>query len=291
MPGVPVAPLSGRNCLITGGSRGLGAEIATTFWDAGANLMLVGRSGRALEEAVSRLSRRPDQTVATLTADLSDPSSPEMIAAEAFAVFSRLDVLVNNAGIQGPIGPVWENDWAAWENVFQVNLFAPVALCRRCVPDMARWKRGKIISISGGGATGPRARFSAYATAKAGLVRFSETLAEETRGLGIDVNCVAPGAMPTDMLGAVIEAGPDVAGQHEYDMAVRARQPGIASPRRAAELCLLLASAAGDGITGKLISAVWDPWDNLPKHKSDLERTDVYTLRRIVPDDRGLDWS
>ncbi len=283
--------LSGRNCLITGGSRGLGAEIATTFWEAGANLMLVARSGPSLQELASRLSRRPDQTVATLSADLNDPSSPDRIAAEAFATFTKLDVLVNNAGIQGPIGPVWENDWAAWESVFQINLFAPVALCRRCVPNMARWKRGKIISVSGGGATGPRARFSAYATAKAGLVRFSETLAEETRGMGIDVNCVAPGAMNTDILGAVIEAGPSAAGQREYDLAVQARRPGAASPRRAAQLCLLLASAAGDGITGKLISAAWDTWDNLPKHKSDLERTDVYTLRRIVPGDRGLDWS
>ncbi len=109
--------------------------------------------------------------------------------------------------------------------------------------------------------------------------------------MGIDVNCVAPGAMNTDILGAVIEAGPSAAGQREYDLAVQARRPGAASPRRAAQLCLLLASAAGDGITGKLISAAWDTWDNLPKHKSDLERTDVYTLRRIVPGDRGLDWS
>ncbi len=252
--------------------------------------MLVARSGPAMQEMVSRLPRRPSQSVATLSADLNDPGSPDRIAAEAFATFTRLDVLVNNAGIQGPVGPAWENDWAAWQSVFQINLFAPVALCRRCIPEMGRRNSGKIISISGGGATGPRARFSAYATAKAGLVRFSETLAEETRGMGIEVNCVAPGAMNTDILAAVIEAGPRAAGQREYDLAVQARQTGAASPRRAAELCLLLASAAGDGITGKLISAVWDPWDNLPEHKFDLERTDVYTLRRIVPDDRGLDW-
>ncbi len=283
--------LAGHNCLITGASRGLGAEIAVTFWEAGANLILLARSGIGLRKLISTLPRRPSQSVALLEADLNDPTSPDRVAAEVFATFAKLDVLVNNAAIQGPIGPAWENDWAAWQTVFQINLFAPVALCRKCVPEMARRKRGKIINVSGGGATGPRARFSAYATSKAALVRFSETLAEETRVIGIDVNCVAPGPMNTDILGAVIDAGPGLAGQHEYDLAGETRQSGGASPRRAAELCLVLASATSDGITGRLISAVWDRWDKLQEHKSELERTDVYTLRRIVPNDRGLDWS
>jgi 3-oxoacyl-[acyl-carrier protein] reductase len=281
--------LKQRNCLITGASRGLGAKIAAAFWEAGANLMLVARTASALKQVADGLPRRADQRVITYAADLSDPQAPEQIIAEARKEFGALDVLVNNAGIQGPIGPCWENDWQAWQTTLQVNLLAPIALCRLCVPWMAQRGRGKIVNLSGGGATGPRPNFSAYATAKVGLVRFSETLAKETHSMRIEVNCIAPGAMDTAMLAAIVEAGPEAAGQREYELAVKACSTGEATLVRAVALCMFLASSASDGITGKLISAVWDPWETLPNHLEDL-RTDVYTLRRIVPKDRGMRW-
>ena len=155
---------------------------------------------------------------------------------------------------------------------------------------MARAGRGKIINLSGGGATGPRPNFSAYATTKAGLVRFSETAAEETRELGIEINCIAPGAMDTGLTVEILRSGPSGAGQKEYESALKVRERGPAALGRAADLCVFLASSASDGITGKLISAVWDPWETLPKFLSDLRETDIYTLRRIVPKDRGRDW-
>jgi len=278
-----------RNCLITGASRGFGAKVAAAFWEAGANLILVARTALVLQQVADALPRRPDQRVITHVADLSDPQAPVQIITEARKEFAVLDVLVNNAGIQGPIGPCWENDWQAWQASLQVNLLAPVALCRLCVSWMARQGRGKIINLSGGGATNPRPNLSAYATAKAAVVRFSETLAEETRSLGIQVNCVAPGAMGTAMLAAIVEAGPQAAGQREYDQAVRILSREDATSERAAALCVFLASSVSDGITGKLISAVWDPWETLPDHLDDL-RTDVYTLRRIVPKDRNMSW-
>jgi len=281
--------LQHRDCLITGASRGLGAEIAATFWQAGANLMLVARTASALKQVADALPRRADQRVTTHVADLSDPQSPDQIMAAARQEFSALDVLVNDAGIQGPIGPSWENDWQAWQTSLQVNLLAPIALCRLCIPWMAQRGRGKIINLSGGGATAPRPRFSAYATAKVGIVRFSETLAEEARALAIDVNCIAPGAMGTAMLAAIVEAGPEAAGQREYEQAARILSSGEGPSERAAKLCVFLASSASDGISGKLISAVWDPWEMLPDHLDDL-KTDVYTLRRIVPKDRNMPW-
>lgn len=282
--------LVGRNCLITGASRGLGGSLATAFWNAGANLFLVARSAIALLDVIAQLRPHPSQKVVTFAADLSDPASLEGILAAARESIGAIDVLVNNAAVQGPIGPVWEQDWAQWQSVLRVNLFAPIALCRLCVLEMVQQRRGKIINLSGGGATGPRANFSAYATAKAGLVRFSETLAEETWDLGIDVNCVAPGAMDTGMLATVLEAGPTLAGQREYEAALKVRQAGGVLPERVTALCVFLASPESDGITGKLISAVWDPWEALPEHLEELRKTDIYTLRRIVPKDRGLTW-
>jgi len=115
-------------------------------------------------------------------------------------------------------------------------------------------------------------------------------LAAEVSAIGIDVNCIAPGAMPTSMLESIVKEGPSRAGHKEYDAALRVMMGGSMALERAARLCLFLASKESDGITGKLISAVWDSWEDLPSHLDELRTTDVYTLRRIVPKDRGLNW-
>jgi 3-oxoacyl-[acyl-carrier protein] reductase len=280
--------LTSRTCLVTGASRGLGARISQVFWDSGASLLLVARSRSALEETLARLPARAGQRATALASDLADPAAAARIVSFARSSFGRLDVLVNDAAMAGPIGPAHMNDAAAWREAIQVNLLSPVELCRLCVPWMAEGGRGKIVNLSGGGATGPRPSFSAYATAKAGLVRFSETLAEETRGLSIDVNCVAPGVMKTSLLMEATRAGAAAAGVREVEIASR---PGDDSALdRAAALCAFLASPASDGITGKLISAVWDPWEELPSHLDELRESDIYTLRRIVPADRGAGW-
>jgi 3-oxoacyl-[acyl-carrier protein] reductase len=209
---------------------------------------------------------------------------------EAHSLLARLDILVNNAAIIGPIGKVWETDWDQWNTAIRVNLLAPVELCRLVVPWMAVNGGGSIINVSGGGATGPRPYFTAYGTAKAALVRFSETLARETSELRIRVNAVAPGAMATEMAEAVLRAGPERAGAEEFSRAQRQTEAGATVPENAAELVAFLASSAAERVTGRLISAVWDPWRTLSNHVAELEESDIYTLRRIVPLDRGRNW-
>jgi 3-oxoacyl-[acyl-carrier protein] reductase len=200
-----------------------------------------------------------------------------------------LDVLVNNAATQGPIGPLLENDFLAWQRTVQVNLLAPVAFCQALIPLMKKMRGASIINLSGGGATGPRANFSAYATAKAGLVRFSETSAEELIPDGIRVNCIAPGAMKTDMLGEVLAKG-DAAGARERKLANKVFEEGGASMNRVADLALFIASDLSKGITGKLVSAMWDNWEHWPEHLQELSGSDAYTLRRIAGRDRGFTW-
>ena len=177
------------------------------------------------------------------------------------------------------------------ERALRVDLIAPVALTRLLVPMMpaSRSTRGKIINISGGGAAAPRPNFSAYAVAKPGLVRFTETLAGELAA-AIDVNAVAPGPMKSAMTQAVLHAGRHSAGDREYDSASQVAACSDGGVECAAELCAFLASPASDGITGRLVSAVWDRWEELPRHLEDLKRSDVYTLRRVVPGDRGMTW-
>ena len=281
---------SARYCVITGASRGLGRFLAEHFWRNGWNLILVARDRQALDGFAHSLSGQTGQVLHVIVADLADAAAIGQLIAEAKATFPRIDLLINNAGVQGPVGPSWKNDWQEWIAALQVDLLAPVLLCRGIVPWMLETHGGSIINLSGGGATGPRANFSSYATSKAGLVRFSETLAEELRPYGIRVNCVAPGAMDTDMLREVIAQGEEAVGKKEFETAMRVVKDGGASRQRVAELCAFLGSDDASGISGKLISAPWDNWENWLEHVDELRASDAYTLRRITGRDRGFSW-
>lgn len=275
--------------LITGGTRGLGALLVRRFWLAGYSLAVVARQEADIRKVLSELPKRDNQTALALPCDMGSPAQVAALIERVKNACPQLKVLVNNAAVQGPIGPVWENDFSAWDQALQVDLLAPVALCQGLIPLMNGTSGGSIINLSGGGATGPRPNFSAYATAKAGLVRFSETIAEELKPSGIRVNCIAPGAMKTAMLGELLSKG-DAAGERERSLANKVFEEGGASMDRVADLALFLASDVSKGITGKLISAVWDDWEHWPEHLDELASSDVYTLRRIAGRDRGFEW-
>lgn len=254
--------------------------------------MICGRSMTELERAGTDLRSLASRsgTVATLVADVSVESDVERLVDQTLERFQRVDVLVNNAAVQGPIGATEDVPWNDWEAAVRVNLFGSVLCCRAVVPHFRANRYGKIIQLSGGGATSPRPRLSAYAASKAAVVRFAETLAEELRGTGIDVNAIAPGALNTRFLDEVLAAGPERVGDAAYERALEQRSNGGSPPDLAARLAVFLGSGASDGITGKLISAPWDSWHELSAHTDDLRASDVYTLRRIVPADRGLPW-
>lgn len=286
------AVLAGRAAIVTGGSHGLGLEIARAFVTAGARVVVCARDTEALDRARADLESvaAHADAVATIAADVSDPESVERLVAFAVERFSQIHVLVNNAGVYGPKGLVEEVSWDEWEHAVRVNLFGSVLCSRAVLPHFRANGYGKIVQLSGGGATSPLPRLSAYAASKAAVVRFAETLAEELRGTGTDVNAVAPGALNTRLLDEVLDAGPDRVGESFYERALEQRSAGGTPLDLPARLVVFLASAASDGITGKLISAPWDPWAEFPGHIEDLRTSDVYTLRRIVPADRGLSW-
>jgi NAD(P)-dependent dehydrogenase (short-subunit alcohol dehydrogenase family) len=210
--------------------------------------------------------------------------------AYALDCFSRVHVLVNNAGIYGPIGPIESVDWRAWVRAVEINLHGSVLMVRALIPHFKHHRYGKVIQLSGGGATNPLPRISAYAASKAAVVRFAESLALEVEEFGIDVNAIAPGALNTRMMDELMAAGRDAVGPAFYERMKKIADEGGTPLERGAELAVFLASEASDGITGRLLSAVWDRWSDLPARREDLKRTDVYTVRRIVPADRGLDW-
>ncbi len=286
--------LSNRNAIITGASRGLGAEIAGVFVQNGANVLLCARDAVSLEKERGIIEGKkvfPEQRILSVAADLSRPEENDRIVAFGERELGRIDILVNNAAVQGPIGPMEENPWDAWEKTIQTDLLGPAYLMHSLIPIMKKQGRGKIINLSGGGATGPRENYSAYAVAKTGLVRLTETLARETKDDHIDINAVAPGAMTGRMLEETLRAGEKAVGRDEYRKALERKEKGGASLENAARLCLFLASDQSDGITGKLISAVWDDWEHFSQERIEKMRSgDIYTLRRIIPQDRGENW-
>ncbi len=282
--------LQGKRALITGASRGFGAEMARVFLEAGANVVICARDERALAAVAQELKSKaaPDQAVLAVRADVAVEEDVRHLMAEVDREWGGLDILVNNAGVQGPMGKLHLVDMDEWWQAVQINLRGAVLMCKHAIPLFLRQGRGRIIQLSGGGATGPRPFISAYAASKAALVRLVETVAEEYREQGICINAIAPGAMNTKMLEEVLAAGPEKVGEACYRGAVAQKEKGGVPMRRAADLAVFLATDGAVGITGRLISAVWDPWEKLAEAQDRLMKTDVYTLRRIVPEDRGL---
>jgi 2-dehydro-3-deoxy-L-rhamnonate dehydrogenase (NAD+) len=285
--------LAGRSALITGANQGLGRAIAARFVQGGASVLLVARGEELLQQVRAELAARvtqPGQQVLAIRGDVARPESCDEVVRFGLDHLDNLCILVNNAGVYGPMGPVEEVSWDAWVEAVQINLFGTVLMCRSFIPHLRSLKYGKIVNLSGGGATAPLPRISAYAAAKAAVVRLTETLALELADARVDVNAIAPGALNTRLLDEVLAAGPDKVGKDFYERSLRQRDEGGAPLDKGAELAAFLASAQSDGISGRLFSALWDDWRALPGWRETLARTDVYTLRRITPEDRGVRW-
>jgi NAD(P)-dependent dehydrogenase (short-subunit alcohol dehydrogenase family) len=201
-----------------------------------------------------------------------------------------LDVLVLNAGIYGPMGATESVPLDEWRRALDINLYGVLLPCRAVIPHFKKAGRGKIIVLSGGGATNPLPNISAYAASKAAVIRLMETLAEELKPFRVDVNAIAPGALKTRLVDEVLAAGPEKVGAEFFAKNKKWAAEGAVPLELGASLAVYLASAQSDGITGRLISAQWDDWAKLHEHRDALAGSDIYCLRRIVPKDRGQKW-
>jgi len=284
--------LLGKAAIITGANQGFGLEVARKYVLAGADVMLCARNAALLQEVTIDLAKLavPGQKVCAKVGDVSAEADVTALVRETLTKLGSCHILVNNAGIYGPKGEIGTVDWSEWTKAIEINVYGSILMCRALLPHFKAQGYGKIIQLSGGGATNPLPGISAYAVSKAAIVRFAETLAEEVRGTGIDVNAIAPGALNTRLLDEILDAGPEKVGKAFYERSLKQKESGGTPLSRGAELALFMASEASDGITGKLISAVWDDWEHWPEHLDELSASDVYTLRRIVGRDRGCAW-
>src|SRR6202795_2997717 len=203
--------LKDRFALITGASQGLGAEIARHYVTDGASVLLCARSADKLAEQQQALAPllASGARIVTITGDVGEPKDVDRIFEKLRAEFPRLDILVNNAGVYGPMGNIEDVDWDEWVDAIRINLLGLVCVSRAAMPMFRAQRYGKIINISGGGAANPMPSITAYAASKAGVVRFTESLALECKDDRIDVNAIAPGALVTHMMDQLLEAGPD----------------------------------------------------------------------------------
>jgi 3-oxoacyl-[acyl-carrier protein] reductase len=239
----------------------------------------------------SELSRTFAPTFRCSKVDVSDWEQVAAAAQEVAQAWPHVDALIACAGLQGAIGPAVSVDPLHWSATVRANLDGTFYAIRAFYMQLEQCgRRAKIVCFSGGGATKPRSHFSAYSVAKTGVVRLVETLAEEWSGQPIDINAVAPGAINTRLTEEVLALGPAVAGEAEYNAALKQKSSGGGSLEKALGLVNFLLSPKSDGITGRLISAPWDPWPTLGEHAERLKNSDVYTLRRIVPPERNLNF-
>ena len=270
--------LKNKNVILTGAGRGIGQVIARKFATEGATLALLSRTKEELEETLELIKSDSPSSI-IVPVDISDEAQVKKVISLIKSRFKAIDVLINNAGIQHPIGKFHENDFLVWKQNIVINLFGTALLTHLVLPEMIKNKKGKIINMSGGGSTSPRPNFSAYAVSKTAIVRFTETLAEEYRENNIDINAVAPGAINTQMLEEVIAA--DIFAGQELSDAMKRKNNGGNDPNVAASLFAFLASDLSVGITGKLISAPWDPWEEHEFQQELKTKKDLGTLRRI----------
>lgn len=286
--------LNGKRVIITGASQGFGKETAKEFVKQGADICICARDADQLNAAANELHRysvRENQKIIHKKTDIGITEEIEGLYDYAVRELGGIDCVVNNAGIYGPIGPSDEVPWDRLEQVIAINLLGTLYSMRKAAAILKRQgKGGSIINLSGGGAVSPKPNFMGYSISKAAIVRATENMALECQQDKIYINAVAPGAMNTRLLAQLLEAGEEAVGKAIYEKAVIQKDTGGASLENAARLVVYLASGKAGNITGRLISAVWDDWNNIGLHADEIESSDVYTLRRILPEDREFKW-
>ena len=262
--------------LVTGAGRGIGKRLAIGFAQQGARVGLLARSKAELDLTQLEIDHSGG-TALRLRADVRHLFEVQSAVERMRAHYGTVHVLVAAAGVQGPIGPFVENDSDNWWETVEINLRGTVNCCRAVLPEMVQRRQGKIILMSGGGGTRPRANFSAYAASKAGVLRFAETLAEEVRDHNIQVNCMSPGGTYTHMTDEILRAG-ERAGWKDQEEALEVRVTGGMAPDRQMSLASFLASDRSNHVSGKLIH-VEDDWKRL---EGAAVNPELYTLRRVM---------
>ena len=273
--------LNSQRIIITGGSLGIGFAIAKACASEGAEVIIVARDQINLEESLKKIDAISDKNHIAYALDVGDLEAVNIFAEWIKSEGLEINGIVNCAGIYGPIGKTSIIDMEDFTQTIRINFLGTVYMCSIFAHLLVSSTNKKIVNISGGGAASPFPNYSAYASSKAAIVRFTENLSYELNDDGFDINCIAPGFVITRLHQETVGAGPDMAGSGFYENTKKQIEEGGVPLEKAAELTIFLLSEDANGITGKFLSAPWDPWQEKTFQEKLKEDNDFATLRRI----------
>ena len=271
--------LDGRVALITGGGRGIGQAIARAYAAEGAKLTLAARTDAELQETACAIREQYGAEVITVITDVTDRAQVDNAVAQTLDRYRVIDVMVNNAGNTGQIGPLWTLDPDRWANVISVHVLGTYYGCRAVIPHMLERGSGRIVNMSGVG--GPND--TSYDAAKTALVNMTENLSVELAGAGITVNAISPGSIHTRMWEEVRDMALEAGDTEMYEKGVQVTSGGGASIERAADLAVMLGSDQCGVLSGRLIRAALDTFEDIPGSINAIMASDAYLLRRVNP--------
>lgn len=261
--------------LITGSGRGLGRSFAVELARAGAPVALNARSLDEIEQTAAQVRAIGGRAI-LLPGDVTATGMAESLVRETESSLGPVDVLINNAGVAGPLGPAWEVDSDDWWRCQEVNLRGPMLLCRAVIPSMKARGRGRIINIASGAGTFGIPNFSAYVTSKCALIRFTEVLAAELDGSGITVLAIEPGTVRTAMVESVLNSE-DGARYAPWLRAIF--DAGHDLPTEAAATFVRqLAEGAADSLSGAFLINTRDHPQKLAARAQEIRENRLYRL-------------
>jgi len=266
--------LRGQVAIVTGAGRGLGRATALALARERARVGVVARSEEQLAETVRGVTKAGGEALAVV-ADVSDAAAVERMAGEVERALGPVDLLVNNAGTVGPLGPMWEADPGDWWHSIEVNLRGPYLCSHALLPGMIERRHGRIINVSTGAATVAVAYMGAYVIAKTALIRYTENLAAELLNSGVSVFTISPGTVRTAMAEQVLESE---AGKKWLPWFRKLFDRGRDVPaEKAAQLVVQLASGRADALSGRFID-VSDDLAKLLERLDEVKGDNLYTL-------------
>ena len=270
----PLVRLDGQIALVTGAGRGIGRAIALTLSEAGAAVAVCARSEDEVTDVAREITDREGRALA-VRCDVLHRHEVEDMVAQVEAAIGPVDLLVNNAGQFGPVGPIAATDPDEWWQALEVNLRGPLYCARAVLPGMLARGRGRIVNVSSGAGFAAIPMLSAYAVSKAALYRLSENLAAETSGHGVKVFAINPGLVRTAISEWALSCGePSI--ERWFKDAFASQEDVSAEP--AATLVLCLASGAADVLSGRYLVAA-EEVAQLVARADEIEEHDLYVLR------------
>jgi len=281
--------LTNKTAIITGGSRGIGRAIAERFAQEGCNLTIAARTESELNHTAKEISDQLSAKVLTYQTNIVDEENVKLMVEKTVNEFGNIDILVNNAGVLGPMGEISKIESEDFFNALRNNIGGTIFCTKAVLPYMKERKGGWIINLSGGGALYPLPYYDAYSASKASIVRLTENFALEFEKYNINVTAISPGAVNTKMFYEQLMADKNYIGEKNWQDLQNRLSTGGASIEKAPELALFIASQNRKELNGRVISAIWDDWENISNQKEKFIDTDIFQIRRIVPKDRDVE--